>query len=210
MKLVVGLGNPGERYTRTRHNAGFWVAEEFARRCGTPLPLRRFGGLFAEGRCGGIPVAVLCPLSFMNRSGECVALAVRELGLVDLGQDLIVAVDDLDLPLGRLRFRPAGSAGGHRGLESLIAWLGTPSFGRLRFGIGRPPEGEDVVDFVLKPLLAEELAQARDGVTEAAKAIETVLCEGPEVAMSRFNRSVSGDSKKDISDSPGTGSEQEI
>ena len=156
MKLVVGLGNPGERYAQTRHNAGFWVAEEFSRRCETPPPSSRFGGLFATGSCGGIPVGILQPLSFMNRSGQCVARAVQELGLADLGRDLIVVVDDLDLPLGRLRFRPAGSAGGHRGLESLIAELGTLSFGRLRFGIGRPPDGEDVVEFVLQPLLAKE------------------------------------------------------
>lgn len=210
MILVVGLGNPGERYAKTRHNAGFWVAEEFARRCGASPAANRFGGLLATGACGGVPVSILLPLSFINRSGPSVAGAVRELGLTDLGRDLIVAVDDLDLPLGRLRFRPAGSAGGHRGLESLITELGTTSFGRLRFGIGRPPEGEDVVDFVLKPLLPSEREPVRAGVIRAAAAIETVVCEGVEAAMSRFNRPSSEDPEKGPAGESGTGSSQEI
>lgn len=214
MKLVVGLGNPGARYAPTRHNAGFWIVEAFARSCGLETPSERYGALFAQGRCEGHPVAVLYPQAYMNRSGPSVAAAVRDLELADVSQDLVIAVDDLDLPLGRLRLRKTGGAGGHRGLESLIEALETPAFFRLRFGIGRPPEGQDPVDYVLARLGPEEIPPARQAVVRAAEAIRAVLCEGQEVAMSRFNRAETGSETKDGDDGPeregGAGSGREM
>lgn len=204
MKLVVGLGNPGGRYTPTRHNAGFWVVEAFARSCGIETLSERYGGLVAQGRCGDDPVTVLYPQAYMNRSGPSVASAVRDLGLAGVSQDLVVAVDDLDLPLGRLRLRKAGGAGGHRGMESLIEALETTEFFRLRFGIGRPPEGQDAVEYVLARLESEEIAPARRAVIRAAQAIRAVFCEGQDAAMSRFNSAETDSEPADEDEGPGS------
>ena len=124
----------------------------------------------------------------MNRCGESVAAAVEGLGLGRSAEDLIVAVDDLDLPLGRLRVRPRGSSGGHRGLESLIERLGHSEFTRLRIGIGRPPEGQDPVGYVLEDFSSTDEACLGEALERAARAIETVIDEGVGGAMSRFNR----------------------
>ena len=159
MKLVVGLGNPGPRYARTRHNAGFRVVECFAARHGIELASERFGGLFGRGRVvvpGAEPldVGVLEPQSFMNRSGDVVALALSKLPVEDPSRDLIVALDDVDLKFGRLRLRAGGSAAGQKGLAHLIERLGRSDLPRLRFGIGRPQTPIDVTAFVLERFCA--------------------------------------------------------
>ena len=126
----------------------------------------------------------------MNRSGEAVAAALADPSLALAAEDLLVAVDDLDLPLGRLRLRPAGSSGGQRGLESVIEALGHSDFARLRFGIGRPPPSHDPVTYVLDDFAPDEREQVDEAVQRAMSAVESVIVEGVEVAMGRFNRSL--------------------
>ena len=182
------MGNPGARYARTRHNAGFRVLEDFVRSRSFSPWKERFGGFFCESLDRAEPIGGLLPQTFMNRSGESVAAAVEALGVGHSWGDLLVAVDDLDLPLGRLRIRPRGSSGGHRGLESLIECLGHSEFTRLRIGIGRPPEGQDSIGYVLEDFSSVDEARLGEALDRAARAMEAVIDEGVGEAMSRFNR----------------------
>ena len=192
MKLVVGLGNPGPRYADTRHNVGVRVLERFAGDHGLALDARRFASRFGSGSIahGGerLAVALLAPETFMNRSGEAVAQAASELELEDVASDLLVVFDDVDLPFGRLRLRPGGSAGGHRGLGDVIERLARNDFARLRFGVGRPAPEQDTVDHVLEAFSAAEQAALPDHIARAARAIEVALCAGVSAAMNEFNR----------------------
>ena len=185
---MVGLGNPGVRYARTRHNAGYRALEQLVRSRPFSPWTERFGGFFCESLDGDERIGGLLPQTFMNRSGESVTAAVEGLDLGRSAEDLIVAVDDLDLPLGRLRLRPRGSSGGHRGLESVIEHLGHSEFTRLRIGIGRPREGQDPVGYVLDDFSSADEASLGEALQRAARAIETVIGEGVGEAMSRFNR----------------------
>jgi peptidyl-tRNA hydrolase, PTH1 family len=187
VKLVVGLGNPGPRYARTRHNAGFRVLEAVAERAGVALAARRFAGRFAEGTLAGEPVGLLAPETFMNRSGEAVAAALAGLPVADPACDLLVVVDDADLPLGRLRLRARGSSGGHNGLADVLETLGTDEVPRLRFGIGRPSEPKGTVDFVLEPFTPAEEELLGLAVPRAVDAVECFVREGAAAAMNRFN-----------------------
>jgi NhaA family Na+:H+ antiporter len=187
VKLVVGLGNPGPRYAGTRHNAGFLVVDRLAESLGVrlePGPDGRKG----RGRLEGVEFALLEPGELMNRSGGPVARAVAELPVADPARDLLVVCDDLDLPAGQLRLRKQGGHGGHNGLRDVIACLGTQDFPRLRFGVGRPPPGEDPVEHVLSPFAEEEAAALQARLDEAALAARTFLVEGMDAAMNRFNR----------------------
>jgi PTH1 family peptidyl-tRNA hydrolase len=196
VKLAVGLGNPGDRYVHTRHNVGFRVVEALAREFGIEALEHRFGGVFgvsspgANGLGSRFPggLAVLCPHTFMNRSGESVAAALDQFPVDDLARDFAVVVDDLDLPFGRLRIRPGGGAGGHRGLESLIEHLGTRTFPRLRFGIGRPGPGKDPVQYVLARFTDAEEQQLGERIPLAVSALAMLFQEGVEATMNRFNR----------------------
>lgn len=193
MLLVVGLGNPGPRYEATRHNAGFRIAERFAARCAIDGWESRFAGRLG---LGSLPardsevtreVAVLLPGTFMNRSGAAVSRAVTGLGVADPATDLVLAYDDVDLPFGRMRLRPGGGGGGHRGVQSVIEALGDASFARVRFGVGRPAGKRDTVEYVLEPFGMDE-EDALDGLLgRAADAIEASLREGCIAAMNRFN-----------------------
>ncbi len=187
MKLVVGLGNPGPRYAATRHNAGFRVVERLARRHGIALDQARFRGHLGRGRARGVEIALIEPQTFMNRSGSSVLEALDGLGIDDPGAALLVVYDDLDLPFGRLRVRPGGGAGGHRGLADIQERLGRDDFPRLRFGIGRPPPGEDPVAYVLAPFAPDEEEALGARLECAADAVETILVEGVTPAMDRFN-----------------------
>ena len=137
MKLVVGLGNPGRRYQGTRHNVGYWILAELAKRCGTSPPRDRFHGEVVEADLAGQSALLLSPTTFMNVSGTSVAEAVRFYKLPC--EELLVLCDDLNLPVGKLRLRAAGSSGGQKGLDDIIARLGTEEFPRLRVGIGVAP-----------------------------------------------------------------------
>ena len=181
MRIIVGLGNPGRRYGDTRHNAGWMALDRLAARLDVAHEEDTCGGLLA--RCGD--VWLFKPLGYMNCSGPPVARLVTK-GGVPL-ERLLVLVDDLDLPLGRIRLRPAGSSGGHRGLASLIEALGTEKFPRLRLGMGPGPPGLSAREFVLSRMEAHE----RDAIEPMCeRAAEAALCwvrEGIEAAMNRFN-----------------------
>jgi len=184
IKLIVGLGNPGARYTHSRHNVGFMIVERFARAHDLQFARRRFNAELAEGTIGDARVLLAKPQTFMNLSGEAVGklVAFYKIALTDL----LVVYDDLDLPLGKLRLRPKGGAGGHHGMESILARLGSSDFPRLRVGIGRPNPDADI-DHVLGAFSEAELAVMEETFTRAVQAIEVWLREGIDVAMSRFN-----------------------
>ena len=185
MKIVVGLGNPGARYKETRHNIGFLVVDELASRWRTEGWKRRFEAEVTEHRAGG-PVLLVKPQTFMNLSGEAVREAAKFYKVVST--DIIVIHDDLDLPVGRLRIRERGGAGGHEGIASMIGQLGTDEFVRIKFGISRPPAEWDTADYVLGRFGPEELPEIKKMIMTAADAVEAVLGEGVAPAMNRFNR----------------------
>ena len=193
MKLVVGLGNPGRRYASNRHNVGFRIVERFARHRGIDLSTRKFGGSFGRGRITdregeNIDVGALLPETFMNRSGEVVALALRYLPIGDPSEDVIVVYDDVDLPFGRLRIRPSGSSAGHRGLEDVIRYLGSGAFPRLRFGVDRPADAMETAEYVLQDFSTQEERELDTHIDTAVEALDTMLVEGVIPAMNRFNR----------------------
>ena len=192
MKLVVGLGNPGPRYADTRHNVGVRVIERFARDHGLALDAHRFDSRFGSGEAmhGGarLAVALLAPETFMNRSGEAVAEAVAQLGVADVASDLLVVLDDVDLPFGRLRLRASGGAGGQRGLADVIEQLGRRDFARLRFGVGRPAGDQETSDHVLEQFSAQERERLPALYERAARATAVALRAGVAAAMNEFNR----------------------
>ncbi len=177
MYVVVGLGNPGRKYARTRHNAGFDAVEILASRLGVSMTKLRCKALIGEGTVGGERVVLAQPQTFMNLSGE----SVRELVSwykIDLDH-LIVIYDDCDLPLGRLRVRAKGSAGTHNGMKSVLYQLGSEDFPRVRVGIGRPPEGWDLADYVLSGYpAASDRKVMFDALTKAGEAVEKIILEG--------------------------------
>jgi PTH1 family peptidyl-tRNA hydrolase len=199
VKLVVGLGNPGPRYAGTRHNAGFLVAERFAADCGIALGERRFEGRFGEGllRAGAardaerevapIRVGVLEPETYMNCSGDAVDAALGGLAIEDVSRDLLIVLDDMDLPFGRLRLRPGGGAGGHRGLSHILERLECQDVARLRFGVGRPREEAGAIEHVLECFSSEEELRLPGHVERAARAVAAALSQGVTAAMNLYN-----------------------
>jgi peptidyl-tRNA hydrolase, PTH1 family len=185
MKLIIGLGNPGAQYERTRHNIGFDVVAKVASTIGSLAPKARFGGEISEGTYDEVKILLLCPLTYMNASGQCVRKAVDFYKLTP--DDCLVVCDDLNLPTGRLRFRPSGSAGGQKGLADIIRLLGTESISRLRIGIGRPPAGWDVSDYVLGRFTDEENETVLPSIQEAAKAAVFWTKRGAIETMNRYN-----------------------
>lgn len=184
-RAVVGLGNPGERYRETRHNLGFRVLESLARGLGVDL-----AGTECNSRTGrrGDDLLLVQPQTYMNRSGYAVRCLVERHGFEP--EDVLVVYDEVALPLGRLRLRPGGSPGGHRGMESVVETLRTDRVPRLRLGCGGeegPPEDEDLVGYVLSPFRPEELEVADEMVERAADACRAWLAEGIEAAMNEFN-----------------------
>ncbi|WP_437205991.1 aminoacyl-tRNA hydrolase [Planctomicrobium sp. SH664] len=191
MKIVVGLGNPGRKYTGTRHNVGFEVVEILAKRFSTGTWQSRFEAQTVEIPIGSERVLLVAPQTFMNLSGRSVRSIV---GFFKSSlEDLLVICDDLNLPVGQLRLRTSGSAGGQKGLKNTIEQLGTEEFARLRIGIGRPGEGQDTVNYVLQSFAKSERPAVEQAVDRAASAVETWALEGPVVAMNLFNRSPQAD-----------------
>jgi PTH1 family peptidyl-tRNA hydrolase len=185
--VVFGLGNPGERYARTRHNVGFQVVDELSGRLGAEPRRRLFRSyLIAKGRHAGNPVALVKPLTFMNDSGRIVREALRETG--GEAADVLVVCDSLDLAAGSVRLRLRGSAGGHKGLLSVERHLGTDGFMRLLIGIGRPTHKGQVVDYVLTEPRGDEEPLLADAVRRAADAVLMLLAEGPSRVMNAYNR----------------------
>ena len=198
MKIVVGLGNPGARYAATRHNVGARIVDRFAVERGILMTDRRFNSRFGRGRlpqsAGESPerpdldFGLLVPETSMNRSGEAVAEALRGLPVEDVREDLLVVVDDLDLPFGRLRIRPQGGSAGHRGLEDIAERIGTSEFSRLRFGIGRPEAEHSTVDWVLQAFSEAEDLALQERIPLAAEAVAAILIDGVVPSMNRYNR----------------------
>lgn len=190
-KLIVGLGNPGSRYERTRHNAGFIALDFFAGTHGLSMNAVKMGGEYCTARLAGRQVMLLKPQTFMNRSGECVAPFTR---YFDIGpQDMIVIHDDLDLAPGRFKVVPGGGAGGHNGIRSLITHLGTGDFARLKIGIGHPRDMEEaaampVERFVLSSFPEEQWHVLQHNLSLVAEGILLFIGRGVEAAMNRLNR----------------------
>lgn len=218
MKIVVGLGNPGARYATTRHNIGARIVDRFAVDSGIALAEHRFESRFgrrrirlAAGRlpedpaaqpaehptahaagcaagCADLDVALLIPETHMNRSGIAVSAALSGLPVEDIRTDLLVVVDDLDLPFGRLRIRPRGSSAGHRGLEDIADRIGSSDFPRLRFGIGRPESEISAVDWVLQSFSRAEETALAERIPLAAGVVGAILFDGIAPSMNRYNR----------------------
>ncbi len=185
MKLVIGLGNPGRKYEGTRHNVGFAVAGELARRHGASGTRSAFQAEVAEVNVGGEKTLLVLPQTFMNLSGAS-ALAARDFYKLT-NDDLLVVCDDFNIPLGTLRCRGQGSAGGQKGLADIICRLGSDAVPRLRIGVGPVPASWDAVDFVLSRFTKEELPEIQLSVVRAADAVETWATKGLQEAMTRFN-----------------------
>lgn len=187
-RTIVGLGNPGPEYEGTRHNAGFVLVDHLAARWGVG-PFRREGpARVARGSVRGVPIRLVKPTTYMNRSGAALTPLRDDPGFA-ADRDLLVVVDEVALPVGRFRVRAKGSAGGHNGLKSVEGALRTQEYARLRIGVGPlPPEYDDMADFVLGPLERDEAATIAALLDPMAEAVETWIADGIEIAMTRHNR----------------------
>lgn len=185
MKLIVGLGNPGSAYSKTRHNIGFEVIEELAQRSGMPVNQNKFNGVFSLVNQGGEKMILLKPLTYMNLSGESIR-PIMEYYDIDI-ENLLVIYDDLDLPVGKIRLRQKGSAGGHNGIKSTIAHLGTQNFNRIRIGIDRPPLGMKVPDYVLGKFGKDEWQEMQPVIQTCADACEKWINTPFIEVMNQFN-----------------------
>jgi peptidyl-tRNA hydrolase, PTH1 family len=184
--LVVGLGNPGPEYVGTRHNVGFEVVDLLADRHGGRLRRGRERAMVDEVRLGGSRVALAAPQTYMNLSGESVAPLVRRFGIDDPLR-LVIVHDELDLPLGRLKVKVGGGLAGHNGLRSIKAHLHSDEFVRIRLGVGKPPSKEHGADHVLRKVGKAERRVLDEIVAIAADAVEVIVADGVEAAMTRFN-----------------------
>ncbi|MBZ0155849.1 MAG: aminoacyl-tRNA hydrolase [Alphaproteobacteria bacterium] len=189
MRIIVGLGNPGNKYARTRHNVGFMVVDQLAEEYRIPF-VEEGLYLIGKGGIGGQESVLLKPLTYMNRSGTAVKRVLRKMNIFSdgPGDSLIVIHDDLDLVPGIIRLRRNGSSGGHRGIESIIQETGTRDFVRVKVGIGRE-EGRPVEEYVLGTFSPSEKKLIKDAIINAAEAVCIIVTEGIEKAMNRFNRS---------------------
>ena len=184
--LIVFLGNPGPKYECTRHNAGFMAGDALAKKLGVSINRLRFKALTAAAEINGEKVLLMKPQTFMNLSGEAVGQAARFYKIPP--ERVLVVSDEISLPLGKLRVRPKGSAGGHNGLKSIIASLGSDAFPRIRIGVGAPPHPDyDMADWVLSVFRNQDLEDMLAASERAAEAVTTYISNGPERAMNRFN-----------------------
>jgi PTH1 family peptidyl-tRNA hydrolase len=184
--VVVGLGNPGKKYERTRHNAGFMAADELARRLRIEISQEKCHSLIGRGRIETAQIVLAKPQTYMNESGRAVAALLQDFSVSP--DDLIVIHDELDLPLGTVRIKTGGGHGGHNGLRSIIEFLGTSDFTRVRMGIGRPAPGVDSADHVLSSFRADEKQAAAEAAGRAADAVLAIASQGMTRAMSLFNQ----------------------
>ena len=186
MKVIIGLGNPGVHYRGTRHNIGFQVVDRLAEIHHILISTKRFKSLYGTGWIDSQKVVLAKPMTFMNRSGEGVKKAIHffQVGI----EDVIVIHDDLDLPLGRLRFKRRGGDGGHQGVRSIIESMGKNTFLRLKVGIGRPPQGMDPTEYVLTSFDEIEQSYLEGILPRAAASLRVMLLEGIETAMNRYQK----------------------
>ena len=185
MYLIAGLGNPGPQYEHTRHNIGQEAVEQWGKSLGVTLKSLLFRSKHAPADFRGNPIVLLCPLTFMNKSGESVRDCIRHYDLET--KKLLVIHDDLDMPLGKIKVVRDGGAGGHRGVSSIIHLLGSSEFSRVKIGIGRPRHGEAVADYVLNCFYDDEKKLAKEIMGVAVKASQLFVLEGVEAAMNHIN-----------------------
>lgn len=185
IKLIVGLGNPGKKYQGTRHNLGFVLLDFLAARANRKFTAGR--GEYKQSRLiiGGCDIWALKPKTFMNRSGLAVSEFINYYRIAP--EEIVVVCDDINLPAGKLRIREAGSAGGHKGLADIIRCLNSDRFTRIRLGVGLPPEGQPSEDYVLKNFDKSEKAVINEMIENAARVVETLICEGITAAQNNFN-----------------------
>ncbi|MCL2352783.1 MAG: aminoacyl-tRNA hydrolase [Firmicutes bacterium] len=186
MTIIAGLGNPEKEYKNTRHNTGFEVVNKLACDHGVPINRAKFRAFAGEGFIGGKKVLLLKPQTYMNLSGECVRDVLAWYRLTP--GELVVVYDDCALPVGDVRVRKQGGAGGHNGMKNILYHLGTDEFARVRVGIGEKPERLVLADYVLSQFRKDELDGWIAGVTKAAEAVEDILSQGADFAMNKFNR----------------------
>jgi len=185
LRLVVGLGNPGETYSKTRHNAGFMVVDKVSDAFSIALEKQKFDTRFGIGSVNDIKVILAKPMAYMNRSGPQVQNIARYFRI--LCKDMVVVHDDIDLAFGRLKIKEKGGDGGHKGVRSIIDAFGGGDFTRLRIGVGRPEVGGNAADYVLGKFTLEEKKVLSQIITAAKDAVVTILCKGTKEGMNRFN-----------------------
>ena len=185
MYIIAGLGNPGKEYIGSRHNAGFSVIDELADKYNIGVDTIKHKGMVGKGIIEGEKVLLVKPLTYMNLSGECIR-EVMDYYKADI-DDLIVIFDDISLEPGKLRLRAKGSAGGHNGIKSIIASIGSDKFKRVKYGVGDKPKGWDLANWVLGKFPTQEYPKLREANTNACSAIECIISEGIESAMNKFN-----------------------
>lgn len=186
MYVITGLGNPGSRYEKTRHNVGYQVVDRLASRYSIELNQKKHKAVCGTGVIEGQKVLLVKPQTYMNLSGESVR-EVMDYYKLDPGEELLVIYDDISLEPGKLRIRKKGSAGGHNGIKNIILHLGTQVFPRIKVGVGQKPEGYDLADYVLGHFSGEEEEKMQKAYDRAAEAVVSVLTEGTEKAMNEFN-----------------------
>ena len=186
MYVIAGLGNPGKKYEHTRHNVGFDTIDVLSERYGIALRRHMFKGLYGKGIIDGHKVILLKPQTYMNNSGDCIQPLCRHYK-VNTQEELIVISDDISMDVGRLRTRKSGSAGGHNGLKSIIARLGHDAFIRVKIGVGDREAGGDLVEHVLSRVTGEDAQTLADIRARAADAIVSILNEGADKAISKYN-----------------------
>lgn len=185
MYLIAGLGNPGNQYHNTRHNIGFRVVDALAKRVGADIDTGKHKGLIGKGMIGSEKIIFVKPLTYMNLSGECIR-AVADFYKIP-PENIIIIYDDISLDVGKLRIRKKGSAGGHNGIKSIIAHLGSENFPRLKFGVGDKPNGMDLADYVLGRFSGGDESAVQEALDRACDAVECMVTEGFDSAMNKFN-----------------------
>ena len=189
MYVIAGLGNPGTKYAKTRHNCGFDAVDILADRLGVTSWSQKFSGMVAQTIIAGEKVLLVKPLTYMNLSGQCLQ-QVCDFYKIDPEESLIVISDDISLAPGALRVKTKGSAGGHNGLKNIIACLGTDKFKRVRVGVGEKPAGWDLADYVLGHVAQEDKPAMEEALEKASQAAEALISEDPQKVQTKFNISV--------------------
>lgn len=185
MKVIAGLGNPGREYAQTKHNVGFLMVDALAAHLGVTEWREKYDAFIARARIGSEAILLVKPQTYMNESGRAIAPLMNFYKLE--AEDLIVAHDDMDIPVGTIRIRKKGSSGGHNGIKSILAHLGDEHFARVRIGIGRPLPGWTVVNHVLAPFPPEDAAKVSEAIHYLVPAIECIVTEDVDKAMNRYN-----------------------
>ena len=185
MKVIAGLGNPGREYAQTKHNVGFLMVDALAAHLGVTEWREKYDAFIARARIGSEAILLVKPQTYMNESGRAIAPLMNFYKLK--ADDLIVAHDDMDIPVGSIRIRKKGSSGGHNGIKSILAHLGDEHFARIRIGIGRPLPGWTVVNHVLAPFPPEDAAKVSEAIRYLVPAIECIVTEDVDKAMNRYN-----------------------